>query len=258
MTPIAVIPLAAVRTACLAVCLLLAQPLSAQRPADFEARLELSRNGKLFGEMTFRLSSEGDRWSMVSATRGTRGLARFLGLDENSLSEGVWIDGEPRPSHYERHVDVIKKMHWSADFDWERGIVHSVYPDGESTLELEPGILDEAALGLVIRTGLKRGESDWELPLLDEEKFELAHFRVREVEQIQTALGCMKTQVVEKVRGEGSKRYTRTWYAEDQQYVPVLMQHGKVGGDHIEGQVVELSIDGKAVPVGPDCPDAGS
>jgi len=249
---------ALVRLACAALCLLLAQPCIAQRPADFEARLELSRNGKLFGEMTFQLSSDGDRWTMVSATRGTRGLARFLGLDENSRSEGLWLDDRPQPLRYERHVDVIKNLDWSADFDWQQGKVYSVYPDGESTLDLEPGILDEAALGLVIRAGLERGEDDWTAPLLDEEKIEQAHFRVRDVEDVQTALGCMRVHVVEKVRGEGNKRYTRTYYAENQQFVPVLMQHGKRGGDHIEGRVVELSIAGKAVPAGPDCPTGPS
>jgi hypothetical protein len=248
----------AARLACLAVCLVGSFSCFASRPADFQARLELSRNGKPFGEATFRLTTEDDRWNMASETRGTRGLARFLGLKEHSRSEGIWVEGAPRPTQYEREVQAVLTMHWSAEFDWASGEVHSVYPDGEATLALEPGTLDESAIGLVIRAGLRRGETEWQLRLLDEEKIESAQFRARDAEQIQTALGCMTVYNVEKVRGARSTRYTRTFYAQDHDYVPVLLQHGKEGGDHIEGRVVELRVDGQVVAAGRDCPVPGS
>ena len=225
----------------------------AQRPVDFHARLELSRNDKLMGEMTFRLTSTDERWTMASGTTGIKGLAKFLGLKENSTGEGDWDGSTPRPLRYERNVQVIKKMQWTADFDWENGVVHTVYPDGESTLQLEPGAVDESAIGLVVRAGLAQGENDWQLRLVDEEKIEDAHFRTRSVESVQTALGCMKVHIVEKVRREGNTRYTRTYYAEDYEFAPVLMEHGKEGGNHIEGRVVELTVDGQTVPAGPDC-----
>lgn len=240
--------------ATLSLCLLPALCL-AQRPADFHARLELSRNGKLMGEMTFTLTSTDQRWTMSSDTRGLRGLAKFLGLTENSTGEGDWDGSAPRPLRYERNVRTIKRMQWTADFDWENGVVHTVYPDGESNLELEPGVLDESAIGLVVRAGLAQGETEWRLRLVDEDEIEDANFRTRSVESVQTALGCMKVHVVEKVRGEGSKRYTRTYYSEDHEFVPVLMEHGREGGDHVEGRVVEITVNGQPVPAGPDCPE---
>jgi len=221
--------------------------------ADFETRLELYRNDKLHGEMVFKLTTTDDRWIMESSTEGTKGLASWLGLKESSVGEGDWYEGEARPLRYERNVRVIKKMHWSADFDWDSGVVHTVYPDGESTLPLTPGMVDESAIGLRIRAGLQNGEDEWFLDLVDEEKIEKAHFRTRSVEQLQTALGCMKVHVVEKVRGEGNPRYTRTYYAADHEFAPVLLEHGKYDGDHIEGRVVSLTVDGQAVTAGPDC-----
>jgi hypothetical protein len=238
--------------ALLPLCLLPALCL-AQRPADFHAKLELSRNDKLMGEMTFTLASTDERWTMSSDTKGSKGLAKFLGLKENSTGEGDWDGSAPRPLRYERNVRTIMGMQWTADFDWENGVVHTVYPDGESRLELEPGVLDESAIGLVVRAGLAQGEDEWHLRLVDEDEIEDAHFRTRSVESVQTALGCMKVHIVEKVRGEGSTRYTRTYYAEDHQFVPVLMEHGRVGGNHVEGRVVELTVNGQRVPAGPDC-----
>ena len=239
-------------TTCLTLCLL-ALPCYAQQPADFEAKLELYRNGKLTGEMTFQLESDDQGWVMASETKGVRGLAKFLGLHEQSTGEGDWFDGAARPLRYQREVSLIKTLEWHADFDWEHDVATTVYPDGESTLSLTPDVLDESALGMAVRAGLARGEEEWHFKLLDEDKIENAHFRVSSVESLQTPLGCIKVHVVEKVRGEGSKRYTRTYYADDHAFAPVWMEHGKTGGEHIEGRVVELAVEGNKVRPAPDC-----
>jgi len=241
-----------VKRACLAL-LLLSAPCVAQDAIPFEARLDLLRNDKLAGEMTFQLESDADRWTMSSETRGVKGLARLLGLHEQSVGHGSWVHAAPRPLHYERTVDVIRTLRWTAEFDWSRNRVHTVYPDGESTLELPPGAVDEAALGLAIRRGLARGETEWRLPLVDEDEIENAHFRTRSVESLQTALGCVTAHVVEKVRREGSRRYTRTWYAAEHGFAPVRMEHGKQGGDRIEARIVSLTLADDPVRPGPDC-----
>lgn len=243
-------------SACLALCLL-SPPCRAEHPADFQARLELYRNGKLTGEMKFQLESNEQDWVMTSETSGVRGLAKFLGLHEQSTGEGDWHDGKARPIRYQREVRLIKTMEWHADFDWEHQVANTIYPDGESTLALSPDVLDESALGMTVRAGLARGENEWHFKLLDEDEIESAHFRVSSVESLQTPMGCMKVHVVEKVRGEGSKRYTRTYYADDHAFAPVWMEHGKTGGEHIEGRVVELAVEGKPVKSAPDCTTAG-
>lgn len=230
-----------------------AAPGAAQAPAAFEARLELLRNGKIMGESAFTLTSADGRWRMESNTRGTKGLARFIGLEEASFSEGDWAEGRARPLRFERKVDAIKTLQWSAEFDWEAAIVRSVHPDGESSLELQPGVVDENTLGLRIRAGLARGEDDWRFLVLDEDEIEKQHFAVRAVERIQTALGCFEAHRVDKIRDPASKRYTRTWYAAGWDFVPIRIEHGKHGGDHMESRIVEMTVDGRKVTAGPDC-----
>jgi len=225
----------------------------ADRPADFETRLELYRNGKLAGETMFKLDTVNGRWTMASQTKSTKGLTSWIGLRESSTGEGDWHDGKPRPLRYDRNVKAIVTMKWSADFDWESNVVRTVYPDGESQLELAPGVVDETALALTIRQGLKNGEREWRLRQVDEDEIEDAHFRVSAVKAVQTPLGCLQTHVVEKVRGAGSKRYTRTYYADDHDFVPVLVEHGKQGDEHVEGRVIALTVNGKPVDAGPDC-----
>lgn len=237
----------------LALCLLLPLTALADRPADFEARLELYRNGKLNGETLFRLETVEGHWVMHSSTQGTKGVASWIGLKEQSTGEGDWHGGLPRPLRYERNVKAIITMEWSAEFDWDNEVVHTVYPDGESTLELEPGVVDEMGLALSIRLGLRNGETEWRLRQVDEDEIEDAHFRVSEVKAVDTPLGCMQTHVVEKVRGEGSTRYTRTYYASEHDFAPVLIEHGKFDGDQVEGRVISLTVNGKQVAAGPTC-----
>ena len=238
----------------LAVFLLIPALCVADPPADFEARLELHRNGKLSGEMRFEFTTQDGRWTMLSETKGTKGMASWIGLQENSTGEGDWAAGQPRPLRYERNVKAIVTREWSAEFDWDNRVVHTVYPDGASTLELEPGVVDEMGLGLAIRQGLGRGEDEWFLKQVDEDEVEDVHFKVSAVKPVQTPLGCMNMHVVEKVRAPTSKRYTRTFYAADHEFAPVLVEHGKQGGDHVRGQVVALKVNGKPVAAGPNCP----
>jgi hypothetical protein len=225
---------------------------AADRPG-FKVSMELFRNGKLMGETTFTFSSGDSQWRMQSQTLGTKGLARIMGVEESSFSRGDWHDNLPRPLEFERNVKAIKTFRWAANFDWARGEVHSIYPDGESTLAITPGVVDESTLGLVIRLGLERGEDEWFLQVLDEDEVEQEHFRARPAERTQTILGCITTHPVEKIRRAGSTRYTRTYYARDHHFVPVMIEHGKTDGDHLESRLKSLEIDGEQVSRGPDC-----
>lgn len=215
--------------------------------------MEMFRNGKLAGETTFTFTSLNGQWEMRSQTLGTKGMAKFIGLQEHSFSHGDWTGDVPRPLNFERNVKAVKKFRWAAEFDWTVGEVHSVYPDGESTLKVEPGVIDESTLGMLIRIGLAQGQGEWFLQVLDEDEIEQQHYRSRPAERIQTVLGCVNANAVEKIRRAGSTRYTRTYHARDHAFVPVLIEHGKEDGDHLESRLKSLEIDGKTMPAGPDC-----
>ena len=74
----------------------------AQTLVPFEARAELYRNGKLMGETRFTFESDGERWTLTSDTKGTKGLAKFLGISENFVSKGRWVDGQARPDGFDQ------------------------------------------------------------------------------------------------------------------------------------------------------------
>lgn len=232
--------------------------IGAEPPPSFEADYEFYRNDKLIGESTISLSVDDTQWAMRSDTEGTKGVARFLGVKEWSLSEGGWLDGAPRPGTFEQEVKVaFKTIATSADFDWEAGQVVSIHKDGETILQTVPGLLDPVSVGLRVRAGLSGGEQEWRLPMVDEDEIEVQHFRVAETASLDTALGCLETHRVDKIRGPQSKRYTQTWYADDLGFVPVYIAHGKTDGDHLESRIVSLTLDGEPVDtgnIGSPCP----
>lgn len=229
---------------------------AAEPPVPFEATLELLRNGKLIGESRFSLSVTGGDWVMRTESRGTRGLAKFLGVEESSESRGGWQHGAPRPVSFRQTVEVaIKTMETRADFDWDAGTVRSVHEDGEDTFPLQPGLLDPVSVGLAVRAGLAAGEREWRLPMVDEDEIEEQHFRAAGAEAIDTPLGCLQTERVDKIRGPQSTRYTRTWYARDLAWVPVQVAHGKTDGDRMESRLTSLVIDGEQIaPTDAACP----
>lgn len=228
----------------------------AEPPVPFAATLELLRNGKLIGESRFSLSVTDGNWVMRTESRGTRGLAKFLGVEESSESRGSWEDGAPRPESFRQTVEVaIKTIETRADFDWDAGTVRSVHEDGENTFPLEPGLLDPISVGLAVRAGLAMGEREWRLPMVDEDEIEEQHFRAAGAATIDTPLGCLQTERVDKIRGPQSTRYTQTWYAWDLAWVPVQVAHGKTDGDRMESRLKSLTIDGAAItPTGEPCP----
>lgn len=228
--------------------------LAAPLPTPFEASYGFYRNGKLAGETTFSFDVEHQRWTLTTASTGTRGLAKFLGLEERSSSSGSWSENGPVPFEFEQHINVaIKTIKTSARFDWENAEVVSRFDDSELTLPLEPGILDPVSEGLAIRADLSEGKTQWQFQVLDEDEFESHRFQAGAEETIETAIGCMTVVTVSRIRHEGSTRYTRTQYARDLHWVPVRLEHGKTDGDQMESRIEKLMIDGQAVPAGPAC-----
>ena len=67
-------------------------------------------------------------------------------------------------------------------------------------------------------------------------------------EPVDTALGCLETTRVRRIR-ENSKRTSMVWYANDHNYVPVLMQHSKKKGNDFRLKIISLDVNG--LPVQP-------
>lgn len=224
----------------------------------YSARYAVYRNGKLQARAEFMLQQQGDDWVMKSDSIGTHGMARFLKFRDYEYVEGQFDGPQFRPLHYLHELQWLgPDQNSAAEFDWQNNTV-TVTDDGETnTLELVPGALDPMSLQLELRRRLATEGAELEFKLVDVDEIEDHEFRKLSPERLETSLGCLLTQPVEKVR-EHSTRYTRSWHATEFGYIPVRMEHGKTDGDQMELRITELVLDGSPVEPKPACAAAQS
>jgi hypothetical protein len=221
----------------------------------YSARYSLYRNGKLTGKFEISLAPQENRWILSSEGSGTYGLARILGAhDEESVLGRAADDGRFIPQQYERRTRVagVEKS-WVATFDWAIDRVDVVH-DGEEhyRLPLDGRALDPLSLKLEMQRRLAEAERNLDFLMVEEDEIDPQNFRRLDSEWLETALGCLQTIPVEKVR-HNSRRYTRAWHAPDFGNVEVRVEHGKRDGDHIEMRITELTWAGERIAARPGC-----
>lgn len=220
----------------------------------YEARYSIYRNGKLIGKLDIELANRGGVWELNSTGSGTHGLARILRAKDREQVTGRVEDGQFVPGRHTRHTRVAGiDDKWESIFDWESNQVTVVH-DGkkEHVLSLQGEALDPLSLKLEMRRRLEESNADLSFLMVEEDEIEEQNFRQLESEWLETALGCMETTPIEKVR-EKSTRYTRAWHAPALGNIEVRVEHGKVGGDHLEMRITELSFGGDEVLARPGC-----
>ena len=222
--------------------------------SPYEARYSVYRNGKLSGTVDVSLEMGEQRWSIESLGHGTHGLARTLLASDHERVSGSIVEGAFRPDQYIRRTTISGiDRSWAAAFDWE-ALVLRIADGGEEILQigLPERALDPLSLKLEMRRRLAHPDPDLRFLMVEEDEIEEQTFRIMETEWLETSLGCLETVPVEKIRAN-SKRYTRAWHAPALGHTEVRMEHGKIGGNHLEMRIAELEIEGRATPPGPGC-----
>lgn len=230
-------------------------PLSAAafQPVPFEAEYQLFRNGKLKAHVSLTFGIQDAQWSMHSESKATRGFEKLLRIRDVETAKGSLEDGRILPLRYQRETRVAgRDLGWNADYDWDGKKVRTRHKDGDSELDLAPGVYDPLALGLVLRVGLANGEQEWRLKVVDEDKIKDQLYRAGEPEELETALGCIEVRTVERIR-ENSSRYTRSIHAAAWDFLPLGIEYGKRDGDQLELRITSLKLDGEQVEPGPGC-----
>lgn len=228
-------------------------------PTPYSARYSIYRNGKLSGKLEVRLAPEGDGWVLHSELEGTHGMARILGArDVEHVRGRLDENGRFVPAEYSRHTRVAGiNDRWLSTFDWPADRVTVVH-DGKSRFELplEGRALDPLSLKLEVQRRLRGPDPELEFLMVEEDEIDPQVFRARDAEWLETALGCLQTVPLEKVR-RNERRYTRAWHAVDFGHLEVRVEHGKRDGDHLEMRITELTWAGETVAARPGCSARG-
>jgi hypothetical protein len=220
---------------------------------EYTAVYKVLRNGKELAAVTIELSQEQDVWKLHGFTHDTRGLARFLNIRGTQTAVGKWLDGQFRPENYSFSFSLAGfRKSWQALFDWQSNLVTTKGSRGALPLQMSEDTNDPLSLSLNLRSELVKKQAQMSAYVVEEDKIKDHVYKVIGEEPTDTALGCINTTRLERLR-DNPDRVSQGWYASNYNFIPVRMQHKSTKGNNFELQITALEIEGQAIAAVAPC-----
>lgn len=215
--------------------LLLSTPLAAENASnsrdsipnsqltEFDAAYKV-RASIASGELSMSLSAASDGAYLFRTLTRPRGLVRVFARGEiDEQSKVIYKDSTVIPLDYVLR-DTISKDH-DADytFDWAGGVVTGVERGESASGELQPGMLNRAALYVALMQDLKSGRVPEEYVLFDRGRIKSYEIENLGNEIIEVPFGRFET--LRLVRdSDDSRRSMYLWCAPALDYLPVRIE----------------------------------
>lgn len=217
----------------------------------YVAHYELLRDGKKEGIATVRLNALGDgRWELHNQTKGTSGMAAFIGfrIDEHSLVR--WHDGKVQTEGY-RYTQkmAFRKRTRSVEVDQTAGqiISRDSRDDNKSqAFPLREGVLDRQSVSLALAADLANGAvGTREYAVVGRDAISTWQFRIEAQAAVDTPAGHFDALVASRTRDDDG-RVTRTWFARVpintlSGMLPVRIEQSEPGEDTLVMQLSDYS-----------------
>jgi hypothetical protein len=147
-----------------------------------------------------------------SQTRGTSGMAKFLGLDVREDSTFTLRDGKLQGLHYNYEQDAaIKHKKRSVDFDANAGQI-SVRDNGKDfRYALVDGAIDRSTVAVALGLALADGATSVTLPVAVRDRIETQQFSTHGKAPIEVPAG--KFDAVQIDRTDTPGKVMKSWYA---------------------------------------------
>lgn len=223
------------------------------KPHDYTANYRVVRNDKEAGEVTISLTHKDDLWTLHGYTHDMHGLAKVLKIKGAQTSNGKWKDGKFLPTDFKISFSLIGyKTGWQASFDWLSETVNVSGKHGEKQLSLVGGAADPFSLSLSIRSYLADHQTRMTLNVIDEDNIDHEIYEAQADDSFDSGLGCLETTRLTRIR-ENKKRTSMVWYANQYDFIPLLMHHSKRKGNKLELHITALEFDGQKIEPGNPC-----
>jgi len=155
-------------------------------PPSYTAVYDMYMDGKLRAETRATFTRQDQRWTFENRGQGTKGLARFLGVETEESAAGRWEGDDVLSGHFSHRSKVaVRKDRWSAEFDWEAGTVRVERDDLTMEYPLERGMVDPVGLTLAMQSLLNREQKEWELLVVEDEELDPQKFRALDPAKLQ-------------------------------------------------------------------------
>ncbi len=209
----------------------------AAAPKPFRAEYSALRNGEKLGVATIGFSARpGGRFELLTATRGSEGLAAVAGVSIEERSVLAWAGNRPETVSY-RYLQQVawKNRERRVDVDAPAGKIIRSDKNGSQVLRYQPGVLDRHAVTVALMQDLAAGKTgDLLYAVPEREGVVSQRYRPSGIESLDTSLGRQRVIRVERIRDDGNGRSTVVWFGVDRQFLPLRILQTEPNGDSIE------------------------
>ncbi|MCC5856528.1 MAG: DUF3108 domain-containing protein [Ectothiorhodospiraceae bacterium] len=208
---------------------------------EFSAEYELRRDGLRAAQLTRSLSCEDGDCRFLSEGR-TVGLADLLlrGRIEEwtrfRLEEGRIV---PAEYYYRQRARGGNDAYARLFFRPDTGRVSS-RGDARWETHVDGETMDELLSQLRLMLAVRAGETEMEFSVVESDgDLDSYSFQVVGQELVETPAGRFEAIKVERVGGS-SRRSTRMWFAVEYDYIPLVVEHERVGRETYRAALVDL------------------
>ena len=207
-------------------------------PPAYEAEYQAHRMGMgIQADVRFETHERGATYVTQLSPKGLLTLFRDDLIEERSEltqgPQGLQVEN----FHYRRASSDGERV-TLASFDRDLGLVTGEHNGNPLSLPLNGGAVDRSALQLALIQRLRKGETEFQIRVIDLDRVVEYAFTVGSPESINTPLGGMNAVPVTR-HDEDRDRSVTTWFAIDQHYVPIRLEE-KRNGQRITLNIFEL------------------
>ncbi|HEY7871808.1 MAG TPA: DUF6134 family protein [Rudaea sp.] len=196
-----------------------------------QATYAVSRDGKVIGTATYSLAANADgTWTLHSQTRGTRGMAKLLGLDVREDSVFGFRDGKLQGLRYDYRQDAaIKHKQRTIDFDANAGQIRVRDNGKDFRYALVDGAIDRSTVAVALGLALTDGTTSVTLPVAVRDRVEMQQYAVQGKTSIAVPAGKFDATEIDRTDAPG--KVMKSWYA--QGLLPVRVEQPQHDGKAI-------------------------
>ncbi|KFN51456.1 DUF3108 domain-containing protein [Arenimonas composti] len=220
-----------------------ASALAAPPPAGFSAEYEVFQNDKKLGvgTITLRVLADG-RYELVTHTEATQGMYGAAGIRRDERSVIDWRGAQPAGVSYrmEQRAAFSRRTH-EIDIDAAARTAVSRYRDDTYRLQWSPALIDKHGLTAVMMSELAAGwRGERTFSVAERRDVDAQVYRTAAAVRLRTAIGTERAIRVERVRGDGSGRVTKIWFARERGWLPLRIKQYEGDGDTLDLRIVRV------------------
>jgi len=225
---------------CLAALLFLASlAAAAAPPAQINAEYAVTTSGMTVGHVSESYTRTGDRYTIQSVTRSEGILKMFVDDEFTAQSAGRVGTLGLQPLSYSEHRGKDSKRDLRSDFDWDKGVMHTVL-HGESSDSALPRDTQDRISMMYQFMNMKKFGDTFVVPMADRRKVETYTYRLVEEVKLATPVGGFDTLHYERVVSDPRDTRADVWLAKDRFNFPVRVVYDDPKRFRLEQTLVAL------------------